>query len=57
MEILNDEYYRDMIRDLNEGQAIDFAMAAVKGAIDDTRKTNERVEKALDFMEARYLYR
>jgi hypothetical protein len=57
MRTRNNQYYMDILKDMDEEQAVDFAIAKVREAIEDTRRTNERLEKALDLMEAIHLSR
>ena len=55
MEKITNQYYNDMIKDMDEDQAVDYAIAKVREAIEHTQRTNERLEKTLDLMETRHL--
>jgi hypothetical protein len=55
MEKITNQYYNDMIKDMDEDQAVDYAIAKVREAIEHTQLTNERLEKTLDLMETRHL--
>ena len=55
MEKITNQYYNDMIKDMDEDQAVDYAIAKVREAIEQTQRTNERLEKTLDLMETRHL--
>ena len=50
-------YYSNLIKDMDEHQAVNFAITKVREATDEIRKTNEHLEKALDLMEAQHLSR
>ena len=44
----NDTYYRNIIKDMNEEQAIKFVSDKVKEAIIDTWQTRKRLDDFLD---------
>lgn len=46
-----DDHYRAIIDSMDEDEAIEFVSAQIKEAIEDTRQTNLKVERALDEME------
>ena len=51
----NDEYYRNLIKDMNEEEkAVGFVLSKVRAAINNTQRTRKRVNKALDLMSISY---
>jgi hypothetical protein len=51
----NKKYYRTLLDSMNKEEATEFVLAAVKEAIEDTRRTRQRVEKTLELIAARHM--
>ena len=45
-----DEHYRAILESMTDDEALDYVCAQVKEAIEDTRRTRLKVERALDGM-------
>jgi hypothetical protein len=54
MGTITDRNHEDIIRDMDESQALNHVILAVREAIEDTRRTRKRVNRTLELMEARH---
>jgi hypothetical protein len=55
MEDTEETNYSNLLKDMDENQAVIFASAKVRGAVVDTQQTIKRVNMVLDLMSDRQL--